>query len=271
MAVHPEDLTTEQRIALLTQKYSSESDVYERLWAPGLRRMGVELLERLEPAGVRAALDVGAGVGALLDDVAQHAPEALIVGSDRALGMLQLASRRHALTVADATRLPFRDRSFDLITMTFVLFHLPHPVDGLQEATRVLVPGGRVATATWGDEETWPVLDAWHDELDRYGVDAPGGLHSLHELVDTPEKVAMHMRDSRLGDVQTWTSTLERTWDVETFIEFVTGMATAKRRFDMLAQRDRRRFLETATSRIRELPAAAFISRTEVVFGVGTR
>jgi ubiquinone/menaquinone biosynthesis C-methylase UbiE len=266
-----EDLSTEQRIALLTRTYSAEAGVYERRWAPGLREMGRALLDRLDLDGVRAVLDVGAGVGALLGDISERAPEAMVVGSDRAEGMLALASRRFGLAVGDATRLPFGPGSFDLVTMVFMLFHLPHPVDGLQEVRRILRLGGRAASTTWGDDETWPALEVWNDELGRYGADPPQGLHSLHEYVDTPEKMAMHLRDAGFGEIRTWTGTLERRWDVESFVERATGMAIGKRRFETLDPDVRPRFLEAATERLQALPDSALVSRSEVIFAVGRR
>jgi SAM-dependent methyltransferase len=47
--------------------------------------------------------------------------------------------------VADAHRLPFPDRSFAGVVMLDVLHHLERPIEFLQEASRVLRPGGRLA------------------------------------------------------------------------------------------------------------------------------
>jgi SAM-dependent methyltransferase len=47
--------------------------------------------------------------------------------------------------VADAHRLPFADKSFAGVVMLDVLHHLERPIEFLQEASRVLRPGGRIA------------------------------------------------------------------------------------------------------------------------------
>lgn len=47
--------------------------------------------------------------------------------------------------VADAHRLPFPDRSFSGVVMLDVLHHLERPIEFLQEASRVLKLGGRLA------------------------------------------------------------------------------------------------------------------------------
>lgn len=46
--------------------------------------------------------------------------------------------------VADAHRLPFRDRFFAGVVMLDVLHHLERPIEFLKEASRVLEPGGRL-------------------------------------------------------------------------------------------------------------------------------
>jgi SAM-dependent methyltransferase len=47
--------------------------------------------------------------------------------------------------VADAHRLPFADGSFSAVVMLDVLHHLERPIEFLNEASRVLRPGGRLA------------------------------------------------------------------------------------------------------------------------------
>jgi ubiquinone/menaquinone biosynthesis C-methylase UbiE len=259
----------EERISQLSELYSSTAGVYHRRWASLLLKAGRGLLDRVDLSEARANLDVGAGVGALLDEVAARAPGALVVGTDRAAGMVAMAPREFGLVVSDATSLPFASDSFDVITMLFMLFHLPHPVDGLAEAHRVLRRGGVVATATWGEDESWPVMEVWNDELDRFGADEGGPLLSQHEYVDTPEKMDMHLRDARFTDVEAWIGTLEHEWDVESFVDCVTGMTTAKRRLDTLDRSVRPRFIAEATERVGGLPSSAFQQSSDVVFATG--
>lgn len=67
--------------------------------------------------------------------------------------------------VADAQRLPFRDRAFSNIVMLDVLHHLPRPADFFDEAARLLKPGGRLVmlepAITPG---SWPFLYFAHPE-----------------------------------------------------------------------------------------------------------
>lgn len=54
---------------------------------------------------------------------------------------------------ADATRLPFADESFDLVTMFDLLEHVPSDHVAVAEAKRVLRPGGCLLVST--PRETW--------------------------------------------------------------------------------------------------------------------
>jgi ubiquinone/menaquinone biosynthesis C-methylase UbiE len=86
-------------------------------------------------------LEVGCGTGQILARVRGFAPGA--VGVDLSGGMLARARARGlAVGQASATRLPFRDRSFDLVYSFKVLPHIPDLPGALAEILRVLDDGG---------------------------------------------------------------------------------------------------------------------------------
>ena len=95
-------------------------------------------------------LDVGSGAGQIIRHLLQTArPDAQIVGFDLSFEMLKRARERMGtdrpfFVAADMMKLPFRDESFDCITCGYVLEHIPDPLPGLSEFSRVLKPGGTV-------------------------------------------------------------------------------------------------------------------------------
>ena len=98
-------------------------------------------------------LDVGAGtqlhggwIGAKPGDLAKRA--GLLVGCDMVTEHLLQNGLLTSATVADATKLPFSENAFDLVTANMVLEHLEEPERAFSEIARVLAPGGRFVFVT---------------------------------------------------------------------------------------------------------------------------
>jgi ubiquinone/menaquinone biosynthesis C-methylase UbiE len=174
-------------VARLASYYSEQAEVWEQRLAGLIHPLGVKLLERLPTNGIGVVLDLGTGSGTLLPAIAARAPQARVVGIDRAEGMVRLADSSFARAVADAARLPLADASVDAAVLAFMLFHLPQPAAGLQEVRRTLRPGGTVAVGTW-TAATPPANEVWAQILDSYGA-RPDNVLARHDLTDTPEKI----------------------------------------------------------------------------------
>jgi SAM-dependent methyltransferase len=74
-------------------------------------------------------------------------------------------SRYVAAMQGDATRLPFKDGSFDRVITSEVLEHLQDDVTAISELVRVLRPGGTFAATvpTWYPEKiNWMLSDEYH-------------------------------------------------------------------------------------------------------------
>lgn len=109
--------------------------------------LAAELAARTPPC--RVAVDLGCGTGAMLEAIKDRAE--LLIGVDSSPRMIELAGRRLAglgsrvsLRIGQMEHLPLRDAEADFAVTSMVLHHLARPLQGIEEAFRVLSPGGRL-------------------------------------------------------------------------------------------------------------------------------
>lgn len=197
-------------------RYALSLAAYHRAFAAELAECvaGLSL-----PAGGRA-LDLPCGDGFFTACLAERVgPAGEVVAADLSPAFLRLAERtcRHApgriaFVKANAYRLPFPDRGFDLAWCAQSLISLTDPVAALAEMRRVVRPGGFVA-----------VLES--DELHHVMLNWPAGLEvAVHQatLATAKQKygeagrlspgrwVGKAMLAARLRDVRKRTVTADR-------------------------------------------------------------
>jgi demethylmenaquinone methyltransferase / 2-methoxy-6-polyprenyl-1,4-benzoquinol methylase len=96
-------------------------------------------------------LDLATGTGDQLFSILKRKPNATAVGIDLAEEMLEIAkikAKKHSFEkkatfqVASATELPFKENTFDYLTMSFGIRNIPCIKTCFKEMHRVLKPGG---------------------------------------------------------------------------------------------------------------------------------
>jgi SAM-dependent methyltransferase len=126
-----------------------------RSWAAWARALG-HLLPALTVA------DLGCGEGYLTIETSRWAAQVIAV--DRSTEVLKraraLAARRRVSNVTwkrgDLESVPIPDRTVDVALLSQALHHADDPARALQEAARILVPGGRVLVLDLREHgETW--------------------------------------------------------------------------------------------------------------------
>jgi demethylmenaquinone methyltransferase/2-methoxy-6-polyprenyl-1,4-benzoquinol methylase len=105
-------------------------------------------------------LDLAAGTGT--SSLPFRDAGARVVPCDFSVGMLREGKRKHPelpFTAGDATQLPFKDATFDAVTISFGLRNVNDTEAALREMLRVTRPGGRLVVCefsrpTWAPFET---------------------------------------------------------------------------------------------------------------------
>jgi demethylmenaquinone methyltransferase/2-methoxy-6-polyprenyl-1,4-benzoquinol methylase len=146
-------------------RYDLTNDVLslgqDRLW----RRAVVRALD-VRPG--ERVLDLAAGTGTSSEPFA--AAGADVVPADFSLGMLRVGKRRRpdlAFTAGDATRLPFADRAFDAVTISFGLRNVVDTGAALRELLRVTRPGGRLVVCEFSTPVWTPFRTVYVNYLMR--------------------------------------------------------------------------------------------------------
>jgi ArsR family transcriptional regulator len=146
-AVRADDARVQEVLRLRKENFDTHGDARQlvpgRSWAAWARALG-HLLPPLD------VVDIGCGEGYLTLEAARWARS--VVGVDRSDEVLEraraLGQRRQVANVqwrkGDLMRLPLADDTVDLALLSQALHHARHPEDALEEAYRVLRPGGRI-------------------------------------------------------------------------------------------------------------------------------
>src|SRR5436190_14112443 len=137
-----------------------------------------DIVSRL-PGNINSVLEIACGTGQVTRLLREHFPEARIVATDLNPGMIEVAKKiigeqdKIEWSVADAQELPFDDNTFDVVICQFGLMFLPDKQKGVNEAFRVLKPGGRFIFNTWDSMKNNTVYIIANDVTNSFFSDNP--------------------------------------------------------------------------------------------------
>jgi len=146
-------------------KFSSGWRKWDDFTMNWLKPMGEEIIRSLQLKETDTVLDLAAGTGEPGLSIAKIVKNGKVVITDLSEGMLEVArdnAARKGLSnvetlTCDVCELPFEDASFDAVSCRLGFMFFPDMEMAAREMMRVLKPGGRLATAVWGqpDKNVW--------------------------------------------------------------------------------------------------------------------
>jgi len=156
---------------VMRKQFDALAPQWDEIRSPGHLAAYEAALDAL-PAAPSRTLDVGTGTGDGALAIAWLFPAGEVVGIDLAAGMVALArqkvpgdlANRVRFDVADASKLPFDDESFDLVAHA-------NMIPFFDEVARVLTPGGHAlfAWSVGADTPIYVPLERLRNELEPRG------------------------------------------------------------------------------------------------------
>jgi len=151
----------------------------------------VKLVPAESPA-VSRVLDIGMGTGNFTARLRERFPRAFVFGCDIAVNMLHQARRKVSpspagslFIAADAETLPYKNSSFDLVAASFTYQWLADWSKALEEAQRVLRPGGVFIFSAFGPQTFLELRQSYTKACLETGYTRGEAL----ELAGTEEKI----------------------------------------------------------------------------------
>lgn len=183
-------------------------------------------------------LDVGCGAGFLSNHLAKKKHE--VTGIDISQSSLDVAKQYDTTCnakylYADAYQMPFEDASYDVVCAMDILEHVEEPERLIQEAGRVLKPGGLFFFHTFN--RTWLSNLIVIKGVDWLVPNAPKNMH-VYQLFITPkelrnlchkEHLQVELFSGFMPDIWTkdfWVSVLKRKVDDNLRFKFVKSLST---------------------------------------------
>lgn len=157
------------------------NNILQRLWHNGKLKAVTQLIE---DSGVspKKIIDVGCASGWFLSKLWEKYPKASHTGIDVYKPAIEYGQRvynRLKLICVDGHNLPFKDKSFDLVTCTEVLEHVQDPKKILLEIKRVLTPKGEAIIEMDSGNFLFRIAWYWWTNL-RRGVWRDSHIHTFN-------------------------------------------------------------------------------------------
>jgi demethylmenaquinone methyltransferase/2-methoxy-6-polyprenyl-1,4-benzoquinol methylase len=187
------------RVQGLFTNVSARYDLMNDVMSLGIHRLWKDgMMDWLAPRAGQRVLDMAGGTGDIAFRFLRRAPGASAVVCDMTECMLVEGQRRAEATqladsldwvVGDAMALPFEDSSFDVYTISLGIRNVTRPQDALNEAFRVLRPGGRLMVLEFTQLPN-PMMQAAYDAysfnvIPRMGQAIVGDRDSYQYLVES--------------------------------------------------------------------------------------
>lgn len=203
----------------------ADAGAYERFMGRWSRAVAPHFLRWIEPPPGARWLDIGCGTGILTEAMLDLCEPASVVGIDPVRTQIEQAvggpaGARAKFQQADATSLPFTDRSFDISASALVINFIPEPARAVAEMARVTIPGGTVAGFVWDFARDLSPSGPLRQAMRAFGAEVPAipgtAISSLDALQLLFRRAGMRSIQLKTVDVALAYSDFDDFWRAQT-------------------------------------------------------
>ncbi len=170
---------------------------YDRYLGPALfEPYAADLVARLNAPDSASVLELACGTGIVTRRLRDRLPHsARLVATDLNEAMMNYAARKFRpeeaveWKQADATNLPFPDKSFDAVVCQFGLMFVPDKEQAIREAYRVLKPGGAFLFSVWDDIEQNDLARITHNTIKTFFEHDPPTFYEVPFCFHDPDTI----------------------------------------------------------------------------------
>ncbi|HMQ78254.1 MAG TPA: class I SAM-dependent methyltransferase [Ignavibacteria bacterium] len=186
---------------------ASIAENYEKYLAPVFFiSTSKDLVSHLKGSPVKI-LEIAAGTGQVTRNIVKVFPEAKITATDINPGMLDVGKKivpsgNINWQAADACELPFEDSSFDAIICQFGVMFFPDKQKAMNEAFRVLKPGGQIVFNTWDSLENNRICMIPEEVINRVFPDDPPPFYKIPFSMYDPAEIEALMKTAGFSDIK---------------------------------------------------------------------
>lgn len=208
--------------------WEKKASLYENNWGAVTRQAAGKILEITSIKPKDTLLDIGCGPGHFCNLADKLG--ARVIGCDLSLEMISIAKRNYpkiTFIADDAEKLSFPDKTFDIVTLNYLLLHVPDQKKVLLEAIRVLKLGGVILFTLWKEPLESPALKLIFDSIKKYADTSV--IPPADDIFQFARKKQAEEFLSLNGLTNFTTNSIETTWSFKATKDFFDSVLSGTR------------------------------------------
>jgi len=189
---------------------------YEKYLRPVLFDKPAKDITNRVPHSAGAILELACGTGIVTEALKEKFPSAKITATDINPDMLAVAQDKMqdsniVWDVVNAEEIPYTDNSFDVVLCQFGIMFVPDKQKMVNEAFRVLKPGGKFIFNTWDEIKNVPATGIASEVITEFFKTDPPAFYTIPFSMYNPAEIKAYLENAGFKNISVENIKLEGT------------------------------------------------------------